>query len=274
MSRILFIDIDGTILAHGDQIAPSTPAVIRAAREAGHLVFICTGRADGDIHPRVREIGFDGAITNGGSLAVVGTEEILAERMPRAAVDHLTTYFDDRSIPYLLQTDDAVFASPGVNELREKWAAWVRSQGGAEGPERAALEPLPPITDVDRDTVAKAVFVSAEQETLPQAQSDLADSFHVVPGSLPLPGGSSGEIGLPGITKGSAITAVLNHLGRSAADAVGIGDSWNDVEMFEVCGVSIAMGNAEPELRTRADYVTTDVLDDGVANALRWLSLV
>ena len=49
--RIVFIDVDGTILEHGSVIAPSTVSAIRAARRAGHLVYLCTGRSAGDIHP-------------------------------------------------------------------------------------------------------------------------------------------------------------------------------------------------------------------------------
>jgi hydroxymethylpyrimidine pyrophosphatase-like HAD family hydrolase len=44
--------------------------------------------------------------------------------------------------------------------------------------------------------------------------------------------------------------------------------------MFEVCGTSIAMGNAEPALKDLADTVTTSVADDGVWNAFRGLGLV
>ena len=70
-----------------------------------------------------------------------------------------------------------------------------------------------------------------------------------------------------GTTKGSAIESVLEHLDVDRSVAIGIGDSWNDVEMFEVCGVGIAMGNAVPELKALADETTTSVRDDGVWNA-------
>jgi phosphoserine phosphatase len=72
----------------------------------------------------------------------------------------------------------------------------------------------------------------------------------VIPGSIPLPGGSNGEICQLGVNKGAAILEVL-ALGRDAADAVGIGDSWNDVEMFEVVGTAVAMGGADPDCRRR-----------------------
>lgn len=123
------------------------------------------------------------------------------------------------------------------------------------------------LADIDGDAVAKAVFISDASDTVERATADLGDLFHVVPGSMPLPGGSNGEIGMRGTTKGSAIVAVLAHHGIGASDAIGIGDSWNDVEMFDVCGVGIAMGNAPDELKRLADEVTTSVRDDGIWNA-------
>ena len=57
--RIAFLDVDGTILDHGRTVAASTVDAVRAARAAGHLVYLCTGRSAGDIHPDVAAIGFE-----------------------------------------------------------------------------------------------------------------------------------------------------------------------------------------------------------------------
>ena len=284
--RIVFIDVDGTILEHGTVIAPSTVTAIRAARRNGHLVYLCTGRSAGDIHPSVRAIGFDGAITNGGAFAVRigvdGTEERLAAHlMPRAAVDRMIEYFERHGIHYFLQTDEGVYASGGVADIaedffrqrRERHAEDLRALGLDED-EPAPVIGYRPITEVDLDQVVKATFISTSSDTLDRAEEDLGDAFHVIPGSIPMPGGSNGEIAMLGVNKGSAIREVLQALGRDAADSVGIGDSWNDVEMFEVVGTAVAMGGADPELQAKADLVTTGVLDDGVHGALVRLGLV
>ena len=285
--RIVFIDVDGTILKHGSVIAPSTVTAIRSARRAGHTVYLCTGRSAGDIHPAVREIGFDGVISNGGAFAVRidddGTERpIAAHLMPRALTDRMLGYFEDRGIHYFLQTDDAVYASPGIGAAADEFFRQRRDRH-AEDLRALGLDdddaPLPaisyrPLGEVDLDQVVKATFISADSDTLARAQADLGDAFHVIPGSIPMPGGSNGEIAQLGVNKGSAIVEVLDALGLDAADSVGIGDSWNDVEMFEVVGTAVAMGGADPELQARADFVTTGVLDDGVHGALVRLGLV
>jgi len=285
MTRIAFLDVDGTILEHGSVMAPSTATAIHKARANGHLVWLSTGRSAGDIHPDVLAIGFDGAITNGGAYATraAGPDavETLVERpMPRADVDTLERYFEAHGIHYFLQTHGGVYASAGMGavmgeyrrERHERRAAELEAQGLP--PEQPLWREPRPVSEVDRAAVAKAVFVSPSTDTVVHAAAALGDGFHVIPGSIPLPGGSNGEIGQAGVTKGSAITEVLAELGIEAADAIGIGDSWNDVEMFEVVGTPVAMGNAEPELQKLAGRVTTAVLDDGVHNAFAELGLI
>jgi len=260
--RIVFLDVDGTILDHGTSVAASTVEAITSARRAGHLVYLCTGRSAGDIHPEVRAIGFDGAITNGGAFATSGDETVLARTMPVEAVTLLTDYFNEHGIHYFLQSDARVYGGRRVREMFVELVHRLRS-----GTDPLIVPNVHELSQADRTQIAKAVFMSESPGMVAQLQTDLGEHFHVVPGSMPLPGGSNGEVGMRGTTKGSAILHLLDHLGADPATAIGIGDSWNDVEMFEVCGIGIAMGNADPELQALADEVTTSVTADGVYNA-------
>ncbi|MFC8680425.1 HAD family hydrolase [Microbacterium ureisolvens] len=279
--RIIFLDVDGTILEHGAHVAPSTAPAVRAARAAGHLVYLSTGRSASDIHPRVAEIGFDGAVTNSGALVVSGDEVVVDRPLSPEATDRMLTAMRSRGIRYFLQTRDGVYASDDMAELMRDYAAALEARAAAGEEVRPedslvglAERTFPRADDADLSRIDKAVFVSDHEEGLEELRADLGDEFLIVPGSMPLPGGSNGEINERDTTKGSAIELLLEHLGLDAADAVAIGDSWNDIEMFQVCGVAVAMGNAHPELKELADFVTTDVLDDGIANAFQRLGLI
>ena len=76
-----------------------------------------------------------------------------------------------------------------------------------------------------------------------------------------------GDLSPKGITKKHAIDVLLKHLGRDAEDTIAFGDAKIDISMFELCGYSVAMGNAGKETKEAADYITTDVNDDGMYNA-------
>jgi Cof subfamily protein (haloacid dehalogenase superfamily) len=279
--RIVFLDVDGTILEHGSHVSPSTGPAVRAARAAGHLVYLSTGRSAADIHPRVAEIRFDGAVTNSGALVTSGDEVVVDRPLSRDATNRMVTALRSRGIRYFLQSRDGVYASDDMAELMRDYGAALdaRVAAGQEvRPEDSlvglAQRTFPSVAEADLSRIDKAVFVSDHEDGIHELREDLGDEFLIVPGSMPLPGGSNGEISERDTNKGTAIELLLAHLGIDPTDAIAIGDSWNDVEMFEVCGVSVAMGNAQPELKALADFVTTDVLDDGVANAFRRLGLI
>lgn len=125
--------------------------------------------------------------------------------------------------------------------------------GGAEGErERRLLVDVPyPI-------------IEAVSRAVDSALAELDGAYAVVGGTIPLPLGSSGEVAPAGVNKGATILELLARLEIDPADAIAVGDNWNDVEMFEVCGLSIAMGNAPFEVQALADQVTTAVDADGI----------
>lgn len=71
-----------------------------------------------------------------------------------------------------------------------------------------------------------------------------------------------------GVNKGAALRHLAGHLGVPLHEVAALGDGFNDLSMFEVAGVSIAVANAVPELRQRADRVAPSNDEDGAAWAL------
>ena len=63
-------------------------------------------------------------------------------------------------------------------------------------------------------------------------------------------------------------------LGIAREDTFAIGDSVNDLAMLEYAGHGIAMGNGTPEAKQVADYVTTELADDGIYHALAHFGLI
>lgn len=72
-----------------------------------------------------------------------------------------------------------------------------------------------------------------------------------------------------GIDKGTGLVAAARHLGLAREAIVGIGDAENDCSLFAACGVGVAVDNALPVLKARADFVTTGARGDGVIEVCR-----
>ena len=103
--------------------------------------------------------------------------------------------------------------------------------------------------------------------------SDL-DQFYMVRCTVPLFGEESGEMSVPGINKSTSIRILLEHLKADIKDTYALGDGMNDAEMLDCVNTGIAMGNAKEGLKAIADYITTDLMDDGIYNAFRHFGLI
>ena len=84
----------------------------------------------------------------------------------------------------------------------------------------------------------------------------------------------SSDVVANGISKASGVEHVLEHENLKPVNAMMFGDGPNDMEIFDYVGLKVAMGNATPELKEKADYVTGTVEEDGIFNALEELGLV
>ena len=63
-------------------------------------------------------------------------------------------------------------------------------------------------------------------------------------------------------------------IGITPEETIAFGDAENDLEMLQLAGIGVAMGNALPQVRACADMVTDTVENDGIAHALRRLKLI
>jgi Cof subfamily protein (haloacid dehalogenase superfamily) len=121
--------------------------------------------------------------------------------------------------------------------------------------------------DASLDGVAKIVGVSADFDLLARCESDvraaLADKASVArsqPYYL--------DITHPLANKGVALSEIAKLLAVPLAEIAVVGDGGNDVAMFERSGLSIAMGNASPQVQQAADFVTHSNREEGFANAV------
>jgi len=115
--------------------------------------------------------------------------------------------------------------------------------------------------------VAKIVGVSDDHDRVANCEKDvqLAGGAHISAArSQPY----YLDVTHPQANKGEVVLSLSRLLNIPAAEIATIGDMPNDVLMFQKSGVSIAMGNASPEVQAAATYVTSTNEEDGFANAM------
>ena len=266
--RIVFLDIDGTLIDEQEHIQPSTVEAVSRAREAGHLLFICTGRSRSEIYPQILDLGFDGIVSAGGSFVWLDGETRVSQTMSLEDAAFAIDFFTGAGIDFYVQSDAAVVASPGFRaHLRQLLAAEVADSNRVESDGELQFEKFfDDGGEVLRDDIGKMCFLSADT-SIAEIRAAFAGRFDVINATVPVLGPQSGELLQLGVNKGSAILEVCRIQDLDPANTIGIGDSINDVEMLQVTGIGIAMGNAPDSIKAHADQVTTGVDDNGVWNA-------
>ena len=268
--KLIFLDIDGTIVEALSAPSPLVRRAVQGARARGHMVFLCTGRNLAIIGQDILEIGFDGVVASAGGYVAVGDEVLLDSLLPEQLVQECLDILHSRGLYCRIETADGIYSDPQMEALVRMAAPdpghseLIRMQKELE----AGL-PMRKYADYPRQGAYKICFTSASLAPMEAAQEALGDRFDFV--VHPYRGRAAcfnGEMVRKGVDKGCGIQLVCQHLGADLQDTIAFGDSMNDSGMMRCVGISIAMGNACEELKAVCDLVCGDVAHDGVYHEL------
>ncbi|WP_366295331.1 Cof-type HAD-IIB family hydrolase [Paenibacillus sp. AN1007] len=268
--KIVFIDIDGTLVDDDGSIPLSAQQACKQARKNGHLLYLCTGRSKAEIYDSIWEIGFDGLIGAGGGYVEYGSDVLYHKKVTAEDVRHMVDFFNEHGIDFYLESNSALYASTHLQaHLERRIYGDVDNEPAAR--EKKETKPHPFIAgltygeaDLYKEDVNKVCFLESPIVPFERIKQEFEGKFEVIQCTVPVFGEGSGELMIPGIHKAIAIADLLEHLGMSREDTIAIGDGMNDAEMLEFCAVGIAMGNAKPGLKEIADDITYSVEEDGL----------
>lgn len=275
--KIVFLDVDGTIVTYENVLPASAARAIREARAAGHKVLMCTGRSKGEVQPELAALGFDGMIGGNGSYVEVEGRTIMHRLVTPEQCRRIVDWCHARDLPFYLESNNGLFASEGFREdAREAVLAYSAGPGNPIPEDMTVEDAFPLLTyggELYRDDVNKVSFVLSSYQDYLDALRDFPDMAVGTWGGV---GEAAlfGDFGVLGIDKAAAVRVAVEALGADMGDAIAVGDARVDIPMLEACAVGVAMGSGGPEIRAMADYVTGDVDKDGLWQAFCHLGLV
>lgn len=262
MRKIVFFDIDGTLIDNRTQSLPdSARLAVEALRRRGHLAILNTGRPYSHIDRRILTWTWDGCVSGCG-LEVRAEGQILHQDRPchglcrriRDLVREcgLDVFYE---VPGGLILDGTRPYGPAV--ARE--AQHLRARGLS-----IALDP-----DKPDFCFEKFIVYELSDTKISRFREEAGRDFTLIDR-----GGGMIEAVLQGNSKSTGIRRILDHYRLSPADAYAFGDSTNDLPMFQCVGTPIAMGGCPQVVREAAAHVTAPVLEDGIEKGLQWCGLI
>lgn len=277
MGKIIFIDVDGTLLNYENKLPESATRAIRKARANGHRVYICTGRSEAEVYDYIWDIGLDGMIGGNGSYVKDQDTVVMHQLISKEECKHIVDWCHARGLEFYLESNNGLFASENFEEKCDPTIkVYCARKGKADADQQTTRTIFPEMIyggELYRDDVNKVSFIL-------NSYQDHLDSIEEFPTLKAGTWGGAGEIalfgdlGVKGITKAHAIDELLKHLNADIKDTYAFGDAKVDIPMLEYCEVGVAMGSGGDEIKAMADYVTDAVDDDGLYNAFVHFGLI
>ena len=260
--KIVFFDVDGTLLPFGKGLPESALEAILDAKSRGHRIFVSTGRSPSEMDKALSPIPFDGGVYSAGCL-VIAEGKILEERSySRKQVEEVLTYLKEMGQLAMVQTSNGTYMPSRAYDFFKE--SLIKSNGiSIKIPGLIVSDSIPEDLDV------KKILVLSPSGRVDEVRRDLGDRYNIVGNTVGLKQSDMAEICLKGVDKGSGIKTILSYYGEERKSSVGVGDGANDIEMIEYAGLGIAMGNADECLKVKADWISSDVEQDGLRNAIK-----
>lgn len=277
MGKVVFLDVDGTLVDYENHLPKSAVKAIQKARQNGHKVYICTGRSKAEVYQELWDIGLDGMIGGNGSYVEHQGHVILHQLITLEQCRRIVDWLHSRKLEFYLESNNGLFASEEFAIKAEPAIKEYRRRKGKEDADQATVATVFPEMiyngELYRDDLNKVSYLlGSYQDFLDTKEQfpDLENGTWGGAGEIAL----FGDLGVKGITKGNAISHLLDYLGAKREDTIAFGDAKIDIPMLEYCEVGVAMGNGGTEIKAMADYVTDSVEEDGLYHAFVKLGLI
>ncbi|UCZ52869.1 Cof-type HAD-IIB family hydrolase [Bacillus shivajii] len=258
--KILFLDIDGTILTPDDTIEASTKEAVKQVKDKGVDVFLATGRPLHEIQEIGEELNIESFIGYNGAYAVHRGKDVFLEPMEAETIQFFLDTAKQKGHEAVMYTNGKNLFTNGDSKLTKEFIKTFHLKQN---------EPFD-AKYIDDILGVTLLNVGKNEPSLYEKEGSIHLSTVNVAGVKD----HAYDVIRDHVNKGIAVQQVLDLLGIDKSEAIAFGDGMNDKEMLSLVGEGFAMGNAHPDLHEFANRQTTDVTDSGVYNGLKALGVV
>lgn len=278
--KCIATDMDGTLLNAKQEVTEATKEAILAAQERGIDFLVATGRSYREVRFVLDEIGIEcpAICVNGGEIRDKDGKITHSIGLDGATSAKISKVFDNVGMYFELYTNTGTFTTDykkGIQSIVDIYHTANPSMDIEEirlSAEDRFNQRLIKVVD-DYDAIFEAVdckvykflAFSLDDHLLLQVSEQLKQIEGI---EVTSSGRNNLEITHVGAQKGIALKKYTEEKGISLADTMALGDNYNDLSMLKIVGHSVAMGNAEQDIKDVCRYETALNDEDGVAKAI------
>lgn len=258
--RVVVLDLDGTLLDSNHALTPRVEETIKAAVAKGVQIVLATGKTRYSARNLIEQLGIKapGIYLQGLTIRDAEGELLHQTTLDSALARQAITFGEDRGFTMLAYSGERIFVRNYDEQLHANFARYHEITPEVVGPLQNLLSSM---------TFNKVIAIGAQRAITAlrwQLSMQIGGAGRLMQAGVP----TMVELLPPGASKGAALRQLLKFLKVNPENVMAMGDAENDIEMIQLAGIGVAMGQASQDVKDAADYVTASNDADGVAEAL------
>lgn len=259
---VIFFDIDGTIIdGRTNEIPESAVRAVEKLKENGHIAIINTGRPYMQVDARVKEMAFRGMVCGCGMQVLLDGQWLVNKKPDLALRRKAVACSRKYGMRSFYETGDGGILLDGRYSEHPRFNREVERL-------RSVGFPIHQLGDHEPDFV-KFITFAGEDGDVSGFKVEMGADFTIIDRE-----NAMYELVLKGCSKAGGMQVALDYLGVAREDTLAIGDSTNDLPMFSLAAHTVCMGGGMEELKKISEYITADVMADGIEKALQYYGLI
>ena len=252
---IVFFDLDGTLFDTNIEVLPSSYAAIERLKQNNIIPMLATGRTPMEAAKLMKDTGINSIIAMNGQVVIYEKEVIFTNNIDKNVITRLYEFSREKmNIPLSFYNYNKMRVSE-INQATEQFYRSLKLQ-------------IPPVDDQIylKEPLQMLLLLceqgeSAYREVFPEL-TFIRNTHYCV------------DVFNHGGSKGNGINELIKTKGFDNVPTYAFGDGMNDLEMFLTVDHPIAMANAVDDLKDKAEYITDNNDNDGIAKALQKFGLI
>ncbi len=262
-TKVLVLDIDGTLTNSKKQITENTKKSIIHIMEEGHIVMLASGRPTPGMRKYEKELELEkygGYLLsfNGARIINCRTGDIVFQKtLPPVILPGLYKFADENNCGLMTYLSDNIILGTRSDE-------YVELEAKINGMPIKEVANLLSFVDFEMNKCLMTAPIEkapAFEEKLNEMYGDIISVYRSEPFFI--------EIMPKGVDKASSLNRMLAAVGLKRDNVICCGDGFNDMTMIRYAGIGVAMANAQEKVKQAADFITDSNDEDGIVKVIK-----
>ncbi|MCT8977083.1 Cof-type HAD-IIB family hydrolase [Clostridium sp. CX1] len=276
--KLIATDLDGTLLNSNHEISQENSEALRLAKEKGIEIAIATGRTYSDARHLCKKADINAhIISNNGSLIFSKEgKKLKSWTIDKDSLEYVLNWLNENEYLYEISTAENLFIPHNAEDLLRKDFDIAKTNNSSLKEElinnmitlifsQKGIKPVKCKDDILKSNLdfCSITAVSFDKNKLNHSR-DHYRKFKEL--SMVISNEYNFELVNKDASKGNSLEYLSKHLEIPLESVAAFGDNYNDVSMFKKVGISVAMGNADDDIKKICKYVSLSNNLNGVAH--------